>query len=127
LEHVATLRFGYILEDGKTVDERFKRGSCSVAGTRGEHEPAELGGNYMKRIFMAALAAGLALSLTTGAGAADITLLYSNALKTVVDELHPQFEKATGHKLVIVYNATGPIKAEIGAGIRRGDPRLRGD
>jgi molybdate transport system substrate-binding protein len=34
----------------------------------------------------------------------------------VVDELHPQFEKATGHNLVIVYNATGPIKAQIEKG-----------
>src|SRR6185437_1846087 len=40
----------------------------------------------------------------------------SNALKSVMDELHPLFEKSTGHKLMVVYNPTGPLKAQIEKG-----------
>ena len=71
----------------------------------------------MKQYLMAAAAAGLALTLTAdGAGAADVTLLCSNALKSVLEELGPQFEKASGHKLKIEYGSTGPLKAQIEKG-----------
>lgn len=36
------------------------------------------------------------------AQAAEVKLLSSNALKSALEELAPQFEKATGHKVVIV-------------------------
>ena len=71
----------------------------------------------MKRYGMAAAAAGIALMLTAGgASAAEITLLCSNALKSVLEELGPQFEKASGHKLKIEYGSTGPLKAQIEKG-----------
>jgi molybdate transport system substrate-binding protein len=70
----------------------------------------------MRPFVWAAAAAGLLLSQAAPASAADITLLCSNALKSVIDELHPQFEKASGHKLHIIYNATGPLKAQIEKG-----------
>jgi molybdate transport system substrate-binding protein len=70
----------------------------------------------MRQFVWAAAAAGLLLSPVAPAGAADITLLCSNALKSVMDELHPQFEKTSGHKLHIIYNATGPLKAQIEKG-----------
>ena len=71
----------------------------------------------MKRSGMAAAAAGIALMLTAGgASAAEITLLCSNALKSVLEELGPQFEKASGHKLKIEYGSTGPLKAQIEKG-----------
>jgi hypothetical protein len=70
----------------------------------------------MKRWAMAAAAAGLVFTLAGGASAAEITLLCSNALKSVVEELGPQFEKATGHKLKAEYGSTGPLKAQIEKG-----------
>ena len=71
----------------------------------------------MKRYLVAAGAAALALTLTAaGAGAADVTLLCSNALKSVLEELGPQFEKASGHRLKIEYGSTGPLKAQIEKG-----------
>ena len=66
---------------------------------------------------MAAAVAGLALLLGSGgAKAAEITLLCSNALKSVLEELGPQFEKASGHMLKIEYGSTGPLKAKIEKG-----------
>ena len=68
----------------------------------------------MRRYLVDAAAAGLALTLTAaGASAADVTLLCSNALKSVLEELGPQFEKASGHKLKIEYGSTGPLKVQI--------------
>ena len=67
-----------------------------------------------------ALIAGklFALALfTAGAGhAAEIKVLASNALKTALEELGPQFEKATEHKLSFTFNAAVPLKAEIEKG-----------
>ena len=71
----------------------------------------------MKRWGAAAVAAGAAFMLATGgASAAEITLLCSNALKSVVEELGPAFEKASGHKLKAEYGSTGPLKAMIEKG-----------
>lgn len=54
----------------------------------------------MNRWGLAAVVAGIAVMLATGsANAAEIALLCSNALKSVIEELAPGFEKATGHKL----------------------------
>ena len=70
----------------------------------------------MKRYLVAA-AAGLALTLTApGANAVEITLLCSNALKSVLEELGPQFEKASGHKLKMKFGTTGPLQVQIEKG-----------
>src|SRR5215213_5543482 len=70
----------------------------------------------MKRYLVAA-ATGMALTLTAaGASAADVTLLCSNALKSVLEELGPQFEKASGHKLKIEFGTTGPLQVQIEKG-----------
>jgi molybdate transport system substrate-binding protein len=53
---------------------------------------------------------------TGGASAAEITLLCSNALKSVMEELRPGFEKASGHQLKVEYGSTGPLKAAIEKG-----------
>jgi molybdate transport system substrate-binding protein len=47
------------------------------------------------------------------AGAAEIKVICSNALKTTLEQLAPAFEKATEHKLVITWGATIPLKAEM--------------
>src|SRR5580698_7691194 len=61
-----------------------------------------------------AVVAVLGLSLpTTAAHAADIKLLEGNALNAVMEELGPQFEKATGNKLVITLGTSAQLKARI--------------
>lgn len=55
-----------------------------------------------------AVAIMVALALTHGpAQAADIRLLSAGAIKPVMDVLGPQFERATGHRLIAKYG-TGP-------------------
>jgi molybdate transport system substrate-binding protein len=65
-----------------------------------------------------AIALGFALLLPTSmaANAAEVRLLCSNALQSVMVDLGPQFEKATGHKLLITYGSTGPLQAQIEKG-----------
>ena len=50
------------------------------------------------------------------ASAAEVKVLASNALKTVLEELMPQFEKTTEHKLAITYGSTGTLSASIEKG-----------
>jgi molybdate transport system substrate-binding protein len=72
------------------------------------------GEDGMTRIVLAAAAAAaLALAPIASAGAAEITFFCTNALKSVMQELGPQFEKASGNKLTIVYGSTGTLKARI--------------
>src|SRR5262249_43032914 len=47
------------------------------------------------------------------AGAAEIRVISSNALKTTLEQLAPAFEKATEHKLAFTWGAAVPLKAEI--------------
>jgi molybdate transport system substrate-binding protein len=72
----------------------------------------------MKPIRLAAAAAGVVLMLAAGvpAGAAEIKVICSNALKTALEQLAPAFEKATEHKLAIIFGATIPLKADIEKG-----------
>jgi molybdate transport system substrate-binding protein len=64
--------------------------------------------------------AGLALLLVSGlsgtAQAAELKLLVGNALKTVMDELGPQFEKATGSALSFTVGTTTQLKGRIDSG-----------
>jgi molybdate transport system substrate-binding protein len=67
-----------------------------------------------------ALIAGKLVALVVfAAGAADaaeIRVLSSNALKTVVEELGPQFEKTTEHKLNVTFGAAANLKVSIEQG-----------
>src|ERR1700682_205187 len=56
------------------------------------------------------------LSASICASAAEIKVIGSNSLKTTLEQLAPEFEKATGHKLVFTWGATVPLKAEIERG-----------
>ena len=58
----------------------------------------------------------LAVFATSPASAAEVKVLASNALKTVLQELVPQFEKTTEHKLAITYGSTGTLSASIEKG-----------
>jgi len=50
------------------------------------------------------------------ANAAEIKVLSSNALKSALEEIAPQFEKASGHKLMLVWGAAVPLRAQIEKG-----------
>jgi molybdate transport system substrate-binding protein len=50
---------------------------------------------------------------STFAQAAEIKMLASNAMAGVMEELTPAFEKATGHKLVAVYEPTNMVMSRI--------------
>jgi molybdate transport system substrate-binding protein len=60
---------------------------------------------------------GLGLPLVVApAQAAELKLLQGNALKAVMDELGPQFEKATGNRLVTTLGTTAQLKGRIEGG-----------
>jgi molybdate transport system substrate-binding protein len=66
---------------------------------------------------IAAAVGFLALPLfTLQAQAADIKLLEGNALTAVMDELGPQFEKATENKIVATLGTSAQLKARIDSG-----------
>ena len=71
----------------------------------------------MKTNAVKAVALALAMLLApVAAQAAEVTFLCSNALKAVMEDLAPRFEKSTGHKLAITYGSTNPLKARIDKG-----------
>ena len=73
----------------------------------------------MNARFIAALRNfGLAsmLSLSAGLQAAEIKVMSTNGVKAVLEELVPQFEKATAHKLVIRYAPAADLKVLIEKG-----------
>src|SRR5262245_59707705 len=61
---------------------------------------------------------GLIALLTQGvaATAAEIKVMAGAAMSGAFGELLPQFERATGHKVVIQYGATGAFKRQIESG-----------
>ena len=64
----------------------------------------------------AAVAALGAFLLAEMAGGAEIRVLSTNGVKTVVEELAPQFEKATQHKLAVSFAPAAELKAAIEKG-----------
>ena len=54
-----------------------------------------------------------------GADAAEIKLLSSNAVKEAFSQLIPQFEKATGHRVAVVWGGTPMRLSSVGADTRR--------
>ncbi len=58
----------------------------------------------------------LMMSVPLCVQAAEITLLVSNAFKSAMEGLAPQFEKASGHKLMITYGSTNTLRDQIGKG-----------
>ncbi|HEV3371226.1 MAG TPA: molybdate ABC transporter substrate-binding protein [Xanthobacteraceae bacterium] len=73
----------------------------------------------MRMVRAIAIAAGvstLALFGAGAAGAAEIKVLISNALKSTMEELAPQFEKASENKLVMTFGAAAELKTSIDKG-----------
>ena len=56
------------------------------------------------------------LFMLAQADAAEIKLLASNALKSTLEEVAPQFEAASGHKIVMTFGSTGNLTASIDKG-----------
>ena len=57
-----------------------------------------------------ALLAGL---FTGAAGAAELKVLSTEAMKATLQELAPQFEKASGHKLTIAYAPDADVEQKV--------------
>jgi molybdate transport system substrate-binding protein len=71
----------------------------------------------MKNKGIAAAIAGLAFAVLAGeAQAAEITVLASTAVKTSLEELKPQFEKATGNKVDVSFGPATVLKTKIEQG-----------
>ena len=68
------------------------------------------------RIFTAALVLAALLALPRTAAAAEITVLCSNGLKAVIEDLVPQFERATKNKVMVTYGLAAALKQRIEAG-----------
>jgi molybdate transport system substrate-binding protein len=71
------------------------------------------------RTVAVAVAGGISIVACAGAGcaqAAEIRMLVSNALKTSLEVLAPEFERAAEHKLMITFGAASELKAEIDKG-----------
>src|SRR5881227_2390713 len=67
----------------------------------------------MHRILVAII---FALACTTAAEAAEVKILTAGAMKAVVLELVPQFEKETGHKAVVDNDTAGGLAKRIEGG-----------
>src|SRR5262249_46739806 len=65
---------------------------------------------------LAVLAAGLLVTMTTGASAAEITVLSANGVKLIMEVLAPQFERATGNIVTIKYGEAGDLRKRILSG-----------
>ena len=71
----------------------------------------------MKAIAIAALVLGLVnFTAPDQASSAEIRLISMPGMKVVLDELGPQFERASGHKLAIRYGLLLQFKDTIDAG-----------
>jgi molybdate transport system substrate-binding protein len=72
----------------------------------------------MPKIALQLLAVGLALlaGVSAGpAGAAEIKVLSAGAMRAVLEQLAPAFEKSSGHKLVIEYATAGKVEEKVAA------------
>jgi molybdate transport system substrate-binding protein len=65
---------------------------------------------------VAAIALLFTLGWSQGAQAAEVRVLCSNGLKAVMEDLAPQFEKATGNKAVVTYGLAAEFKQQIETG-----------
>ncbi len=71
----------------------------------------------MKRLNVAAMALLMGLALPAGqAGAAEIKVLSTGNMQSILGALTPDFEGATGYKLVIEYGSTPKMQARVESG-----------
>jgi len=71
----------------------------------------------LKPLRVMAVMMGIVLPLlAAGAQAAELKVYASTAVKAALEELGPQFEKATGDKLVFTFGLTAAVKKQIDEG-----------
>jgi len=70
----------------------------------------------MRKLAAAWLSAAIAIGLAGSAQAAELKVLSSNAIKTVLEELVPQFEKASEHKIALTLGTAAELKVAIEKG-----------
>ena len=75
-----------------------------------------LGGRDANAMLAIAKLSILAAVFAMPAHAAEVRVFSSNALKTVLEELAPQFEKASGHKLIVTFKSAAALKVDIEKG-----------
>lgn len=63
-----------------------------------------------------AMALALAICTTGGANADDVKVIASTAIKTALQEIAPQFEKASEYKLAITFGASARLQPELEKG-----------
>jgi molybdate transport system substrate-binding protein len=66
--------------------------------------------------FTIGLVASAMMGLPADASAAELTVLVSNGIKTVVEELIPVFEKATGHTVHVTFDLTARLRERVESG-----------
>jgi molybdate transport system substrate-binding protein len=105
--------------DGRSKAD-FGFGACYplylwVNGAAIEPTVVTSGGYAMRKQTATATALGcvVMVAASISARADEIKVMSSNALKTVFEQLAPEFEKATHHKLVFTFGAGVPLKAAI--------------
>lgn len=67
----------------------------------------------IRRLLSASIAVGFLLTCASAAVAGEITILCSNGLKAVVDELVPQFEQKTGDRILLTFAPSTQIRKRI--------------
>jgi molybdate transport system substrate-binding protein len=70
----------------------------------------------MKLTLAATAVLAMAAVVPTAGRAAEIKLICSNGYHAVIDVLGPQYEKATGHKLVVSYGLAAALQKDIEGG-----------
>lgn len=68
------------------------------------------------RIHCLSLVAAAALALGAPVHAAEIKVLSTNAMKSVLEDLGPKFEQSSGHKLAITWGTAAQLKGQIEKG-----------
>jgi molybdate transport system substrate-binding protein len=66
----------------------------------------------MKQLLLSAVAV-LAVANTQGAGAAEITLIAPGGIRAAVEQMIPEFERRTGHKVKATFGSGGGTKQQV--------------
>lgn len=114
---------------GSNADTRRLQGilpkHCTTTRALGQHASARLLGplgavwRTQMPVTISALAALLALLfpwLGTAANAAEIRLLSAAAMQPVFEDIAPEFERSSGHKLLIIYATVGGVNEKVFSG-----------
>jgi molybdate transport system substrate-binding protein len=94
--------------NGRRVRPAAKTISCRLARSyHDDFNPASLYGALMIKTAIASLA--LFLTSVATSNAAEVTLFSGAALRRTFAEVLPQFERDTGHKVIVVYGSVGAL------------------